>query len=78
MTCTKKKKDGNEKEIGQAIKDSGVPREEIFVTTKLWNTCHRPELVKPAFEKSLENLQLDYIDLYLMHWYVVLQHGEIM
>lgn len=60
--------EGNEKEVGQAIKDSGVPREELFITTKLWNTCHRPELVQAAFEKSLENLQLEYLDLYLMHW----------
>lgn len=60
--------DGNEKEVGQAIKDSGFPRSELFITTKLWNTCHRPELVKPALETSLANLQLDYLDLYLMHW----------
>ncbi|KAI8885991.1 Aldo/keto reductase [Backusella circina FSU 941] len=58
----------NEKEVGQAIKDSGLPREQLFVTTKLWNTSHRPELVQPALEESLRNLQLDYIDLYLMHW----------
>lgn len=63
---------GNEKEIGNALKDiinSGkVKREELFITTKLWNTCHRPDLVIPACKGSLERLQLDYIDLYLVHW----------
>ncbi|KAI9495456.1 NADP-dependent oxidoreductase domain-containing protein [Zychaea mexicana] len=58
----------NEKEVGQAIKDSGVPREQLFVTTKLWNTSHRPDLVAKALETSLANLQMDYLDLYLMHW----------
>lgn len=60
--------DGNEKEVGQALKDSGVPRKEIFLTTKLWNTSHRPDLVAKALETSLANLQTDYLDLYLMHW----------
>lgn len=69
--------DGNEKQVGQAIKDSGVPREELFITTKLWNTCHRPELVQAAFEKSLENLQLEYLDLYLMHWPVSFQPADV-
>ncbi|KAG1114593.1 hypothetical protein G6F42_014144 [Rhizopus arrhizus] len=68
---------GNEKQVGQAIKDSGVPREELFITTKLWNTCHRPELVQAAFEKSLENLQLEYLDLYLMHWPVSFQPADV-
>ncbi|KAG2205815.1 hypothetical protein INT47_003998 [Mucor saturninus] len=68
---------GNEKEVGQAIKDSGIPRNELFITTKLWNTCHRPELVKPALEVSLANLQLDYLDLYLMHWPVSFQPSDV-
>ncbi|KAI7857921.1 NADP-dependent oxidoreductase domain-containing protein [Circinella umbellata] len=58
----------NEKEIGRAIKDSGIPRKEFFITTKLWNTFHRPDLVSKAFEESLAKLQLDYLDLYEMHW----------
>ncbi|XP_049544031.1 aldo-keto reductase family 1 member B1-like [Anopheles darlingi] len=61
----------NEAEVGQAIRekilDGTIKREDIFVTTKLWNTSHEPPQVLPAFEKSLANLQLDYIDLYLMH-----------
>ncbi|KAI8080159.1 NADP-dependent oxidoreductase domain-containing protein [Gilbertella persicaria] len=67
----------NEKEVGQAIKDSGVPREELFITTKLWNTFHRPELVQVALKRSLDNLQLDYLDLYLMHWPVSFQPSDV-
>ncbi|NHK31940.1 MAG: aldo/keto reductase [Asgard group archaeon] len=58
----------NEKEIGLALKDDDVPREEIFVTTKLWNSDHGYERALEAFEESYEKLGLDYIDLYLIHW----------
>ena len=57
---------GNEVEIGKAIKESGINRDEIFVTTKLWNNDHND--VIGAFNKSLNALKLDYIDLYLIHW----------
>ncbi|MCQ8266181.1 aldo/keto reductase [Streptococcus suis] len=59
---------GNEASIGQAIKDSGIPREELFITTKLWNDAHGYEEAKEAFAISLEKLGLDYVDLYLIHW----------
>ncbi|MGQ3376440.1 aldo/keto reductase [Priestia endophytica] len=57
----------NEEEVGRAIKRSGVPREELFITTKLWVQDTGYENTKNAFAKSLERLQLDYIDLYLIH-----------
>lgn len=63
---------GNEKEIGNAlgeIFDSGkIKREEVFITSKLWNSDHNPENVLSACEKTLSDLQIDYIDLYLIHW----------
>ncbi|MBL7762830.1 MAG: aldo/keto reductase [Chitinophagaceae bacterium] len=58
---------GNEEAVGKAIKRSGVPREELFVTTKLWIQSNGYEETKKAFENSLKRLQLDYLDLYLMH-----------
>ncbi|KAI9340975.1 NADP-dependent oxidoreductase domain-containing protein [Pilaira anomala] len=58
----------NEDEVGQGIRDSGVPREEIFITSKLWNTHHRKEYVKSAVKASLKALGVDYLDLYLVHW----------
>ncbi|MFJ5624600.1 aldo/keto reductase [Peribacillus loiseleuriae] len=57
----------NEEAVGRAIKRSGVPREELFITTKLWVQDTGYEKTKKAFERSLERLQLDYLDLYLIH-----------
>ncbi|KAJ9048560.1 hypothetical protein DSO57_1033879 [Entomophthora muscae] len=59
---------GNEHEIGQAIAESEVQREDIFITSKLWNAFHEPQHVEPALDRSLKHLQLEYLDLYLMHW----------
>ena len=58
----------NEDSVGQAIKESGIPREEIFLTTKLWNENHSYDLVLSSFEESLKKLQTNYIDLFLIHW----------
>lgn len=59
---------GNEKEVGEAVRNSGIKREEIFITTKLWNDDHGYESALKAFDKSLKTLNTDYIDLYLIHW----------
>lgn len=59
---------GNEKGVGRAIKASGIPRDEIFVTTKLWNADQGYSSTLDAFAKSLTRLDLDYVDLYLIHW----------
>lgn len=58
----------NEKEVGEAVRNSSVSREDIFVTTKVWNTDQGYDQTLKAFEKSLELLGLDYLDLYLTHW----------
>src|SRR4051812_19138492 len=58
---------GNEEAVGKAIKQSGAPREELFITTKLWIQSNGFEGAKKAFENSLKKLQLDYLDLYLIH-----------
>ena len=71
---------GNEREVGKALQAGlaagGVARNDIFVTTKLWNTNHRPERVEPAFEASLEKLGLKYLDLYLIHTPYAFQPGD--
>ena len=61
----------------EVFKAGKIKREDVFVTTKLWNTNHRPERVKPAFEASLKRLQLDYLDLYLIHTPFAFQPGDV-
>lgn len=58
----------NEASLGRAVRDSGIPREEIFVTSKLWTKKRGYENAKAAFEKTMDQLGLDYLDLYLIHW----------
>ncbi|KAL8705889.1 MAG: hypothetical protein Q9201_001037 [Fulgogasparrea decipioides] len=67
---------GTEPAVGAAIKKSGIPRSEIFVTTKLWNNAHHPDDVESALDASLKDLGTDYVDLYLMHWPVAFARGE--
>jgi diketogulonate reductase-like aldo/keto reductase len=59
---------GNESDVGAAVRASGVPREQVFVTTKLWNDDHGYDRALRAFDASLQRLGLDYVDLYLLHW----------
>src|SRR5579862_4879280 len=70
----------NEHEVGEALQAGlaagGIARQDIFVTTKLWNTNHRPERVGPAFEGSLARLGLNYLDLYLSHTPFAFQPGD--
>ena len=69
-----------EREVGEAMqevfKEGKIKREDVFVITKLWNTNHRPQRVKPAFEASLKKLQLDFVDLYLIHTPFAFQPGD--
>ena len=69
-----------EKEVGEAMQEvfkaGKTKREDVFVATKLWNNNHRPERAKPAFEASLKKLQLDYVDLYLIHTPFAFQPGD--
>ena len=70
----------NEREVGRALQEGieagGLARGDIFVTTKLWNTNHRPERVEPAFQASLDRLRLKYLDLYLIHTPFAFQPGD--
>jgi len=71
---------GNEQEVGEALEAGfaaeGIAREDVFITTKLWNTNHRPERVEPAFNASLQRLGLEYLDLYLIHTPFAFQPGD--
>jgi alcohol dehydrogenase (NADP+) len=70
----------NEREVGEALQAGmaagGIAREDIFVTTKLWNSNHRPERVEPAFQASMQRLGLTYLDLYLIHTPFAFQPGD--
>ena len=70
----------NEREVGESLQEGlaagGIGRDDLFVTTKLWNTNHRPERVAPAFDASLNRLRLDYLDLYLIHTPFAFQPGD--
>ena len=66
----------NEEAVGQAVRESGIPREEIFVTTKLWNADHGYDKALAAFDESLKRLGLSYIDLYLIHFPVEVLRNE--
>ena len=58
----------NEPEVGKALAESDTAREELWITSKLWNNAHKPERVIPALKATLSHLKQDYLDLYLIHW----------
>lgn len=72
---------GNEREVGDGIRkataDKACSREQLWITSKLWNTYHHPQHVRPALERTLSDLQVDYLDLYLIHFPITLKHVPI-
>ena len=71
----------NQREVADGIKRAykdvpGLKREDLFITSKLWNSQHRPEVVEASLDACLAELELDYLDLYLVHWPVAFQKGE--
>src|SRR5712672_2232868 len=59
---------GNEKEVGQGVRDAGLDRADVYITSKLNNGFHKPDDARRAFDKTLEALNSDYVDLFLIHW----------
>jgi 2,5-diketo-D-gluconate reductase A len=66
---------GNEKEVGKAVRDSGLNRDEVFLTSKLDNLSHRPDDARRAFDRTLHTLGFDYVDLFLIHWPLPTSYG---
>lgn len=66
---------GNEAEVGRAIAESGIPREDVFLTSKLDNGNHEPDVARASFERTLEDLRTDYVDLFLIHWPLPASYG---
>ncbi len=67
---------GNERDVADGVRDSGVPRDQVFVTTKLWNDDHGYDPALRAFDAALERMRFDYVDLFLIHWPVVGKRKE--
>ncbi|POR33564.1 Uncharacterized protein TPAR_06252 [Tolypocladium paradoxum] len=67
---------GCEEEVGQGIRASGIPREELFICTKFWQQYHHPDDVAKSLNDSLQQMKLDYVDLYLMHWPMAFKRND--
>ena len=67
---------GTEPAVARGIKRSGVPREDLYLVTKIWNNSHHPDDVQAACDASLKDLNVDYLDLYLMHWPSAFKRGD--